>query len=342
MSTTCVTCQQPKKILARGMCSACYQKARARGLPALQRTRPYGPERPCTHQTSHPHGARARYVLDRCRCEKCTASTRTYENERERRRAIEKWHANTSALVPGDTVRAHLRELMDAGMGWKRIAAAAGVGCSTVYPILYGKHLSNPAHPDHRPPRKQVRREVAEKLLAVRYMPAGGTLIESTGARRRLQALVAIGWSQTRLAAVLGMELANLNTLILGRGQRMVTQKTADAVRALYDRCWLAPPIPANRFEQSGITRARHVAQDHDWAPPLAWDDDEIDDPDARPQGLPGATPALSVTEQVVELLEIGYSVTEIPSRVGRASLADVLGCIRDRELKAELTRRAS
>ena len=73
----------------------------------------------------------------------------------------------------------------------------------------------------------------------------------------------------------------------------------------------------------------------------MAWDDDTIDDPDATPQGVDFIRP-LSIHMQVVELLEIGCSVTELPSRVGASSLNAVIGAIRDPQMKAELRRRAS
>ncbi|PFG16299.1 hypothetical protein ATK74_0833 [Propionicimonas paludicola] len=269
----------------------------------------------CQHGGRHQHGTRSAYVFDRCRCEACTIVNREGMRIRSRQKALARWNPELDPFIPGDVVRAHLRGLMDAGMGWKRIAAAAGVATSTVYPILYGKNVDQPDHPEYRPPRKQVRRNVAEKLLAVTLDLADGAMVDGTGTRRRLQALVTVGWSQSRLASELGWTVANFGHLIHGTG--LVTKGTAARVRDLYDRCWSAPPTATTRQERGGITRARKVARQHGWMPPMAWDDDTIDDPAARPNvGVPAVTTNARI-EDVRELLELGEHPDMIAARIG-------------------------
>lgn len=229
----------------------------------------------------HEHGSRTTYVVHRCRCAECTAANRVAARARSKAKAFGRY----DKFVDGDQVRAHLRTLMAQGMGWKRIARAAGVACSTVYAILYGKHLDDPSHPEHRPPRKQVQRDVAERLLAVELGLAGGVRVDATGTNRRLQALVAIGWPCSELARRLGIRPNNFRP-----EQDRVNKSTADAVLALYDELWDQP--------RSGgfAERARRMARRRGWAPPMAWDDDLIDDPEARPEDCKRVSESRAIT----------------------------------------------
>ena len=228
------------------------------------------------------HGTYVSYVIDRCRCDACRAANRTYEQERARRKIYEQTTPGAQpAYVDGDEVRAHLHTLMEAGMGWKRIAHAAGVGASTVYPILYGKLLNQPEHPEHRPPRVQVTRKVADKLLAVELDLADGARVDGNGTRLRLRALVAIGWPMAELARRLDMEPTNITRLIHGRSQ--ITRATAGRVAALYEQLWDAPPSPTNGYQRRAVTLARRYALARSWSVPMGLDDDRLNDPNYRP-----------------------------------------------------------
>ena len=148
----------------------------------------------------------------------------------------------------------------------------------------------------------------------------------SIGTVRRLQALGWCGWTRADIARVSGIQLTY-------SGQH-VTDATAEAVARAYGLLWHV--TPPDTFEH---VQTRRAARRLGWAPPLAWDD--IDDPEETPQGV-DVVRRLSIHEQVVELLEIGCSVTELPSRIGARNLNAVIGAIRDPQLKAELRRRAS
>lgn len=317
----CTECGTTGPLRHRDLCPTCYQRHwRAGTLPKLPPA-PRAPRvtRDCEHPgRPHQHGTRSAYVLDRCRCEDCTTANREGHRQRSRRKAVDQWNPDASQFVDGDIVRDHLRQLMASGMGWKRIASVASVGYSTVYPILYGKHRDDPLHPEHRPPRKQVSRVVAGKLLAVEVDLAGGALVEGVGTTRRLQALVAAGWSQSRLATPLGVTVQDINTLVHNHHEQ-VTRSTADRVAALYERCWRGPQPAASRFEQSGITRARNTATRYGWAPPMAWDDDTIDDPTARPDVGEQVSIQQARAENIRELLAIGEHPDAI---LGRLSLS--------------------
>lgn len=233
-----------------------------------------GTVRDCTHlddhgQPRHRHGERNAYVIDRCRCRPCRDAARVYENRRNKDRAY-----GREAYVDARPVRTHIEQLQAQGMGWKRIAHAAGLDTSVVWKLLYGDATRGQA------PTKRVMPKTADALLAVTLDLAPGATIDPTGTTRRLQALVAMGWSQSQLATRLGMLLQNLAPVIHGR--RGVTKATADAVQALYDELWSTPAPPSGRHGAVPI-RVRNYAARMGWVGPLAWDDDTIDDPAARP-----------------------------------------------------------
>lgn len=104
----------------------------------------------------------------------------------------------------------------------------------------------------------------------------GHGLVDSLGTVRRLRALSAIGWSQSYLAARLGKATSAVHILVVGRHDR-VQRRIADAVAALYDELSMTP---------GPSEYARTTARRNGWAAPLAWDEDAIDQPDARPQGM--------------------------------------------------------
>ena len=141
--------------------------------------------------------------------------------------------------------------------------------------LLYGSNGSKPG--------RRIRPEAAEAILAVqagvRTLPATG-LVDSMGTQRRVQALVAIGWSRARIAAELGMARENFSATM--RGARVRAQ-TAGAVRELYDRLWNQLPPQGTPREAALARAARAQAAARGWPAPLAWDDDRVDRPDGRP-----------------------------------------------------------
>lgn len=100
-------------------------------------------------------------------------------------------------------------------------------------------------------------------------------LIDPTGTQRRLQALAALGWPQETLGARLGMRTADIGRISRGEPTR-VRSVVAERVCQLYDELSMTPG-PSTL----SVQRARAKG----WAPPLAWDDEAIDDPTATPTG---------------------------------------------------------
>lgn len=119
--------------------------------------------------------------------------------------------------------------------------------------------------------RRDHVRVVRLRWLLRRAATAGPMLIDSTGTRRRLRALVAIGWRYSDIAVRLDVVTARVGHLAAGRSAT-VHRDTAAAIAAIYDELSMTPgPSPRNRALAAG----------RQWAPPLAWDDERIDDPKA-------------------------------------------------------------
>jgi hypothetical protein len=228
--------------------------------------------KPCLHKrASHQHGDRVTYVLDRCRCLPCCHAASVYEQARKRRNAY-----GRSNYVDAGPVREHVTAVMAAGIGLKRIVAVSGVSQGVLWKLMYGKNGAAPS--------RRVTHATAGRLLALdpsdRALLADGARIDSTGTRRRLQAMACLGWSTGRIAAQAGVDRQALDQALAGGD---VTARTARAIAAVYGRLWGQQPAPADRHERGGITRTINRARRAGWPSPLAWDDETIDDPAARP-----------------------------------------------------------
>jgi hypothetical protein len=275
------------------------------------------------------HGTRACYLRGPgpgtgkgCRCQACRRANRSRTLERERGLVRGDW----APWADAGPVRAHVGMLMAAGLTQENVAALADVRPGSVTHLMRGSN--------GKPPARHVRPEVARKILAVQPGPLPGSgLVGSTGTLRRLQALVAIGWSQRQLAAALPMKQQNF--VILMRGTQ-VRAATAVIVRELYDRLWDKTPPEDGPRAPVTARHARAYAAARDWAPPLAWDDDTIDDPSAlaacwrRPAASRWRSADLA--DDAAELAALGYSRQLAAERLGvtKAALEKALERARD------------
>jgi len=257
-------------------------EARRAKWAALDRT-----PKPCLHKVAnHEHGTNACYVLDKCRCPPCVQAESEYERNRTRLHAYGRW----DNYVDAELARQHVRELMSQGMGIKRICVVGGASTGQLWKLLYGKKRDDGT----RTPSKRVRKDVAERLLSIRLDLADGAKVEEAdaiGVRRRLRALVALGWSQSKLATRLGVTLCNLGHLI--HGGRGVTIGTQKAVERLYDELSMTLPPQADWRDKIAASRSRSYAKERGWQPPLALDDDALDDAAGYRRNVEDVAPTL-------------------------------------------------
>lgn len=280
------------------------------------------------------HGTKSRYVMGPgeggapgrgCRCTACSRANRDYENHRARMILYGRWEP----YVDAGPTREHVRMLSAAGIGWKRAARLAGVSTGAMSKLLYGG-------PGDRPPSRRIRAETEAAILAVqpRAEALGGrAFLNAAGTRRRLQALVAIGWPKARLAARLGMLPANFGDVMT---REQVTAGTARAVAALYDELWNTSPAEDGHREKISASRDRNYARVRGWAPPLAWDDDSIDDPAAAAANWKRSAStqwrAADLAGEAEDLERLGYTQEQAAERLGvsRAALARAIARTRE------------
>ena len=140
-----------------------------------------------------------------------------------------------------------------------------------------------------------------------RYVNRGPLLVDSTGTIRRIQGLVALGWPMHVLGERRGVTGRNLHRLL---SQTRVHRDTAANIAALYDELSMTIGPSA---------RSRYLARNNGWAVPMAWDDDKIDDPAARPSKMVAHRPA-AIDEIAVQRASRGERV-----RLSAAERAEVV-----------------
>lgn len=223
----------------------------------------------CTHpRANHQHGTYLAYQKDGCRCEPCRAAS-----SREAKRISYRTWTGTHTYVDAARARAHVLDLLDT-LTVGQVEERSGVH-RTAIRVLIGDWPGRPA-------TKRVARKTEAALLAVtaeRVGPEAQGLVDSTGTVRRLRALYAMGYDRRRLTRALGMSDRTTWLLMMHPDANpLVRVATRDNVRALYDRLSMTPP-PVGPV----ALRTQRNAARRGWHPPLAWDDDTIDDPSVTP-----------------------------------------------------------
>lgn len=290
------------------------------------------------------HGTRARYAHGPgpgkgpgCRCDECTAANRAAARQRERAILYGRWQPFADA----GPAREHVQALARHGIGRRRAAALAGMSAAAMSRLLYGG-------PGSRPPTRRIRPQTAAAILAIppsTDLLAPGVLVSAAGTRHRIQALVAGGWSQAQLAGQLKTPPGHVGTLL--RDAR-VTAATAAAVRELYERLWSQPPPEDDHRTRIAVSRARNYAAAGGWAPPMAWDDEELDNPDGQPaEGWRRSTrttrPSAELAKDAAELIRQDYTHEQAADRLGvtKAALERALYRAQKREAADRLTAQA-
>lgn len=164
--------------------------------------------------------------------------------------------------IPSEPTRAHVKALRDKGIGVARISELSGVDHTSISDITSGVYAS-------------VRQRTHDAIVAI-PIPArivdGASIMPSIGTARRIRALGRIGYSQTSIASRFGVNVQVINRILF---QPYVTSQWAARISDLYEELQMVDG-------PSDIARRRAEAKG--WPPPIAWDDETIDDPNATPQ----------------------------------------------------------
>lgn len=270
--------------------------------------------KPCPHsRRRHRHATPACYRFDECRCWPCTRANSAVAARRRRLKGYRRWEPFAEA----DPVRRHLRELMAAGLGLARIAELSRVARSVLADLVHGRL----GRDGMRRPVTRLRSGTADRILAVSADASaltGEAWVDAAGTRRRLQALACLGWPQVRLAERVGGSAERVRRLQLG-GTR-VRKATAEAIAAVYEQLWDTPAPEVTQRQRRTAEHARALARRHQWAPPMAWDDElnPIDDPAAEPDlGQRVRRSKLPPADELRFLLAHGESEDTIARRFG-------------------------
>lgn len=134
--------------------------------------------------------------------------------------------------------------------------------------------------------------------------------IDPTGTRRRLQALMALGHNANTISSVepaLSVHMVRyLRSGKPGTPSRRVHRRLAATVARVYAVLSMVPGID---------NRSARQAETMGYRPPLAWDDESIDDPHAQPTATtPGRVDRRA---EVAWLVEGGESLERAVRRVG-------------------------
>lgn len=161
-------------------------------------------------------------------------------------------------LVDARASRRHLEALEQCGWTTTAVAKATGVPASTLHRIRKGQPRIK------RIWATKVLKFIGDALPAHTTRTGRGALIRNTGAVRRVQALLALGWSHGEIR-----RLSGVNTSAVIRSEASwVSRSTHDRLAATYVELSRRP---------GPSTRTRAYAKRKGYLSPAFWDDIDLD-----------------------------------------------------------------
>lgn len=311
---TCTHDGCEKRTVARRLCRAHYQAAwKARALDQHETLPPREKKHDYQCPPKHKHAdASTCFIQHQCRCAPCVTAHNAREANRRRQKAYGRFD---TGLVDAGPVREHVLMLTEYGIGYKRIAELAGVGTTGVRSLIWGRQDPGPRYGEIP---KRVAREKAKKILAVQAVVenlGARRAVPALGTHRRIQALVARGWSHSQIARRLDRQIGNFWKLM--QSDR-VGADTHRRIAELYEQLWNAEPPHATWHEKAAYALSLRYAQRRGWLPPLAWDDIDTDPTPERDVVDQGRASGEELLEDITFLLEAGEGPEQIAQIVGR------------------------
>ena len=202
--------------------------------------------------------------------------------------ATEANRAEKSQRPAGPTL-ALLTDLLTQGWSLTHLAHDLRRSPRSLTTTLHAQHVDEATHRAVRALHTRLHLFAPAQIAATqRLTPAARSprgLTDATGTRRRLQALLRLGWSVDRLAADLGRTSRRLERTLTCQ---QVTVATAQRVSDVYQQLSSHPPAEDIRTRRAAADATREWAISAGWLAPLAWDDID-NDPDPGPPGSPGS-----------------------------------------------------
>ena len=246
--------------------------------------------------------ARSWSVESKCGCADCTAKRCRVMKLRRSGvrvpdRSVDAWAAIDRMLASGRTLSA--------------IAATAGIDRKVFSAMLRARRNRG---------QKRIRYARAVAIIEAETRPAVGGYVDATGARRRLQALAVMGWSQRALSDRSGVG-ARLVHHIQSGGVTTTAVRNVEAIARMYTEI---------QDVRGGSEQTANLAVLKGWDPPAAWDD--VDDPGEKTLGMmerEAAEFAARVEANRRAVAELSYTDAELKAvlaaykRRGRASMSE-------------------
>lgn len=171
--------------------------------------------------------------------------------------------AGRARYVDAEPTRRRLSELAAAHVPIRTLGRATGLSGTAIHEIIHGSNTHV---------QRATATAVARLSLQRIYSTQSTGHVPRIGAVRRIEALMAMGWGHEAIAKAGAPGTAAL----LNRRGHLVTIGRWRQIKEVYDTLSMTPG-------PSALTRG--WAKALGYAPPLAWDDDTIDDPTATPTG---------------------------------------------------------
>lgn len=240
------------------------------------------------------HGTYSRYGRHGCRCNACREAGRTYR----RLLGYDRVNGIARRIDPTPT-RTHAELLIARGWTQAQISVAAGLNSAQVSEVLAGKYAT-------------VRRRTADAILSVPLdatPPIPRRIVDATGTRRRLQALMVLGHTLPDIAHRAGVGASTLQQIARGKWVQIRATNAAKVTRVYRELSLVSAP-PSLHAE-----KARNDAMANGWHGPMAWDN--IDDPACVPDRDAPTAPQHVNADAVAVLVGKGLDDAEIGRRLG-------------------------
>lgn len=159
-----------------------------------------------------------------------------------------------------------------------------------------------------------------------RHMIAAGhtgrlnSIVPATGTRRRIQALMTLGWSQAALAAHLGCRQQLLSDALQGDNVRRTTR---DRIATAYEPLSVRRPPADTTGQRMSVNRTIALATRRGWAGPFDWDD--IDN-DPTPATALAAEDDIDDVDVVAVELALGGSRVHLTTEERRLAVVQLHG----------------
>lgn len=173
---------------------------------------------PVARRSERPHGTRAKYVAERCRCDECTAANRAYARalEREKRRVAYGIEAPKVRVIDAGEARAHIEWLRSQGVGMRRISEVSGIAKSALTKMLVDgarAHVST----------------INAVLAVPKTAIANGSRVDASRAAALVADLRYLGFRRRHIAREMGLN--DIPVL-----KQSISKRTDDRIKALHDR----------------------------------------------------------------------------------------------------------